>query len=151
MVHVGFLLKKLTSDEVKTKRIEISQNDIEMFPNPHVLFFLESYGEYYGSHITEDGWITGLEEWFDSLPIKAKDYVILSKYSEGYFLTSTSEIVKTQQNFEYEMDYILSLEPEDILCPNCRYPLEHAGIKEEKYVMKCAKCGFTLVKIRFQQ
>jgi tRNA(Ile2) C34 agmatinyltransferase TiaS len=59
-----------------------------------------------------------------------------------------SEIVEQQQHFAIEMERILALEPGDILCPNCRYNLEHAGkgTKDDSYILKCARCGFTLVK-----
>lgn len=147
-LHVGFIVKNLTSTELNSKSIYIPEEDREMFPKEGVLFFIESYNEIYGGHITKEGEITGLDDWFSNNPVKNNDVVIISKYSEGYFLTSTSEIMEKQQHFNLEMDRILSLESDDILCPNCRYNLEHGGkgTKEDSYILKCARCGFTLVK-----
>jgi len=147
-VHVGFLIKKLTLEEIKSGVLYISETDREMFPKEGVLFFIESLEEYYGVHITKKGVITGLDEWFVVYPIKQSDTLIISKYSEGYYLTSLSEIVDQQHHFNLEMERILSLEPDDILCPNCKYKLEHAGLgsREDSYILKCARCGFTLVK-----
>ena len=147
-MHVGFMVKPLSDKELNKKTIKVSNEDREMFPKDGILFFIESYDEVYGSHITQKGEITGLDEWFKNNPIKRDDILILSKYSEGYHLSTTSEIVKQQKDFAREMDRILSLEPHDILCPNCRYNLVHAGqgTKDDSYIFKCARCGFTLVK-----
>ena len=140
-MHKGFLIKKLTPEEIKSRVLDISEKDRGMFPKEGVLFFIESFDEYYGG-------ITGLDEWFEGYPVKQNDTIIISKYSEGYYLTPLSEIVDQQQHFNLEMERILLLEPDDILCPNCRYKLEHAGLgsMENSYVLKCARCGFTLVK-----
>ncbi|MHA2357192.1 MAG: hypothetical protein ACXABK_00290 [Candidatus Heimdallarchaeaceae archaeon] len=147
-MHVGFIVKPLSDKELNEKTIKVSVEDREMFPNDGILFFIESYDEVYGSHITKQGEITGLDEWFENTPIKKDDILILSKYSEGYYLSTTSEIVKYQTNFAVEMDRILSMGPHDILCPNCRYNLEHAGkgSRDDSFILKCARCGFTLVK-----
>lgn len=147
-MHVGFLVKNLTVDEISSKTISIPDEDRNMFPKEGVLFFIESFDEYYGSHLTKKGKITGLDDWFKTNPIKNNDVIIISKYSEGFYLSTTSELVDQQQHFNIEMERILSLEPDDILCPNCRYNLEHAGrgTKEDSYILKCARCGFTLVK-----
>lgn len=147
-MHKGFLVKKLTLEEIKSRVLDISEEDRRMFPKEGVLFFVESLNEYYGGHITKKGDISGLDDWFEGYPVKQNDTIIISKYSEGYYLTSLSEIVDQQQHFNLEMERILSLEPEDILCPNCRYKLEHAGkgTREDSYILKCARCGFTLVK-----
>ncbi|MHA1551185.1 MAG: hypothetical protein ACTSQC_04505 [Candidatus Heimdallarchaeaceae archaeon] len=147
-MHKGFLIKKLTPEEIKSRVLDISEKDREMFPKEGVLFFIESFDEYYGGHITKKGGITGLDEWFEGYPVKQNDTIIISKYSEGYYLTLLSEIVDQQQHFDLEMERILSLEPGDILCPNCRYKLEHAGLgsREDSFILKCASCGFTLVK-----
>ncbi len=147
-MHVGFLIKKLTPEEIKSRVLDISEKDRKMFPKEGVLFFIESLEEYYGGHITQNNVITGLDEWFEVYPVKQSDTIIISKHSEGYYLTSLSEIVDQQQHFNLEMERILSLEPDDILCPNCRYKLEHAGIgsRKDSYLLKCARCGFTLVK-----
>ncbi len=147
-MHVGFIIQHLSYDEIKSNVILIPKKDREMFPKEGVLFFIESYNVTYGSHITKDNQITGLDEWFNEYPVKREDIVIISKYSEGYYLSSTSEIIEQQHHFTLEMDRILSLEPGDILCPNCRYNLEHAGrgTKEDSYILKCGRCGFTLVK-----
>jgi len=147
-MHVGFIIQPLSPAETKNKVIIIFEKDREMFPKDGVLFFIESYNETYGSHITKDSQITGLDEWFNEYPIKKGDIIVLSKYSEGYYLSSTSEIIEQQHHFTIEMDRILSLEPGDILCPNCRYNLEHAGLgsRKDSYILKCARCGFALVK-----
>ena len=147
-VHVGFIVKNVSDKELEGKKILIPKKDREMFPKEGILFFIESYDEYYGSHITRKGEITGLDDWFDNYPVKQNDTVIISKYSEGYYLTTMSEIIEQQQQFAIEMERILALEPGDILCPNCRYNLEHAGkgTKDDSYILKCARCGFTLVK-----
>lgn len=147
-MHIGFLVKQLTTDEISSKTISIPDEDRDMFPKEGVLFFIESFDEYYGSHLTKNGKITGLDDWFKTNPIKNNDVIIISKYSEGFHLSTTSEIVDQQQHFKIEMERILSLQPDDILCPNCRYNLEHAGrgTKEDSYILKCARCGFTLVK-----
>ena len=147
-MHKGFITKQLKPEELKSRVIDIPEKDRKMFPKVGVLFFIESLNEYYGSHITKDGSITGLDEWFEDYPVKQSDTIIISKYSEGFYLTSLSETINQQQHFNLEMERILSLEPEDILCPNCRYKLEHAGkgSREDSYVLKCARCGFTLVK-----
>lgn len=148
LLHVGFIVKNLTNKEINTKTIFVSKEDREMFPKEGVLFFIESYDEFYGGHITKKGVLTGLEDWFSNTPIKNDDTVIISRYSEGYFLTTISEIVEQREHFDLEMERIFSLEPDDILCPNCRYNLEHGGkgTKENSYILKCARCGFTLVK-----
>ncbi|MCG3220629.1 MAG: hypothetical protein H7641_04550 [Candidatus Heimdallarchaeota archaeon] len=147
-LHVGFIVKNVSGKELEGKTISISRKDREMFPKEGVLFFIESFDEYYGSHITKKGEITGLDEWFENYPVKQNDTIIISKYSEGYYLTTISEIIDQQQHFVIEMERILALEPGDILCPNCRYNLEHAGkgTKVDSYILKCARCGFTLVK-----
>ncbi|MBY8999705.1 MAG: hypothetical protein KGD64_02210 [Candidatus Heimdallarchaeota archaeon] len=147
-MHVGFLIKKLTSEEIKSKTLEIPNKDREMFPKEGVLFFIESLDKYYGSHLTKNGGITGLDEWFEGYPVKQNDVIIISKYSKGFYLSSLSEIIDQQQHFNLEMERILSIEPDDILCPNCRYNLEHAGkgTRDDSYILKCARCGFTLVK-----
>lgn len=128
--------------------IMILQEDREMFPDEGVLFFIESYDEIFGCHMSSSFEITGLEEWFKQFPVTRGDKIVISKYSEGYFLSTMSEIVEQQQHFAIEMDRILSSEPTDIFCPNCRYNLEHAGkaSRADSYVLKCARCGFTLVK-----
>jgi DNA-directed RNA polymerase subunit RPC12/RpoP len=135
-------------EEVKSRALDIPETDREMFPKEGVVFFMESFEEYYGCHITQSRSITGLDEWFEGYPVKQNDTIIISKYSEGYYLVPLSEIVDQQQHFNLEMERILLLEPEDILCPNCRYRLEHAGLgsTEDSYILKCARCGFTLVK-----
>lgn len=147
-LHVGFIVKKLTSKEIESKILDIPEEDRVMFPKEGVLFFVESYDEYYGGHITKKGKLTGLDTWFEGYPIKQNDTIIISKYSEGYYLSSTSEILEQQYHFDVEMERVLSLEPDDILCPNCRYNLEHAGkgSRSDTYILKCARCGFALVK-----
>ena len=147
-MHVGFIIKQLSEEEVKSKTIKISDKDREMFPRPGILFFIESYGELYGTYLTEDGRITGLEEWFDSLPITTNDYIIISRYSEGYLLTTTSELVKEEKQFDYMVENILSYNQETIPCPNCHHSLEYARSGENYYVLKCPKCGFTLVRAK---
>ncbi|MHA1668095.1 MAG: hypothetical protein ACTSUR_05495 [Candidatus Heimdallarchaeaceae archaeon] len=148
LMHVGIILKKLTEEEIQSKTVKIQEKDKEMFPKEGVLFFIESYEDYYGCHLLANGDITGLEDWFENMPVKQNDYIIISKYSEGYYLTTTSDIVDKEKSFELEMERILFMEPEDILCPNCRYTLEHGGkgSKEGTYILKCARCGFTLIK-----
>jgi len=147
-LHVGFIVQKLTKEEIDSLTITISKKDLEMFPNEGVLFFIESYDEIFGCYIDSNGNITGLEGWFQKFPVARDDIVIISKYSEGFFLSTMSEIVEQQQHFVIEMDRILSSEPTDIFCPNCRYNLEHGGrtSREDSYILKCARCGFTLVK-----
>jgi len=145
-MHVGFIIKKLSEEEIKSKTIKISDCDSEMFPRPGVLFFIESYGELYGTYLTEDGVITGLEDWFEALPLVPNDYVIISKYSEGYILTTTSELVKDETEFNYMVVNILSYTEETVPCPNCKHSLEYVRSGEDYYVLKCPKCGFTLVR-----
>ncbi len=147
-MHIGFVVQKLSKEEIDNSIILIPELDREMFPMEGVLFFIESYDEIFGCHIDSAGTITGLEEWFKQFPVAREDIVIISKYSEGYFLSTTSEIIEHQQHFVIEMDRILASEPTDIFCPNCRYNLEHAGkaSREDSYILKCARCGFTLVK-----
>jgi len=147
-VHIGFLIKKLTLEEIESRVLDIPEKDSKMFPKEGVLFFIESFDEYYGCHIKQNRGITGLDDWFEGYPVKQNDTIIISKYSEGYYLIPLSEIVDQQQHFNLEMERILLLEPEDVLCPNCRYKLEHAGLgsTEDSYILKCARCGFTLVK-----
>ena len=147
-MHVGFIIQPLSQDEVRNKVIFIRKEDREMFPKEGVLFFVESYNETYGSHVTNNNEITGLETWFSENPVKQGDNIVISQYSEGYYMSSTSEIIEKQYHFTLEMDRILALEPGDILCPNCRYNLEHAGrgSRDDSYILKCARCGFALVK-----
>jgi len=145
-MHVGFIIKQLSESEIKSRAIRINDKDREMFPRPGILFFIESYDELYGAYLTEDGYITGLEDWFDKMPIVPKDYVIISRYSEGYLLTTTSELIKEEKEFEYMVENILSYDIETVPCPNCRHTLEYARSRDDYYVLKCPKCGFTLVK-----
>jgi len=141
-------VQKLTKEEINSSNIFILEKDKEMFPKEGVLFFIESYDEIFGCHIDSSGKISGLERWFQQFPVAREDIVVISSYSEGFFLSTMSEIVEQQQHFAIEMDRILSLEPTDIFCPNCRYNLEHVGKtpREDSYILKCARCGFTLVK-----
>jgi len=60
-MHVGFIIQPLSPAETKNKVIIIFEKDREMFPKDGVLFFIESYNETYGSHITKDNQITGLD------------------------------------------------------------------------------------------
>ncbi|MHA1198580.1 MAG: hypothetical protein ACTSQF_04430 [Candidatus Heimdallarchaeaceae archaeon] len=147
-LHVGFIVQNLTREEVESSTIIISEKDRKMFPKDGVLFFIESYEEIFGCHIDPVGKITGLGDWFQQFPVVINDTIIMSKYSEGYYFSTMSEIVEHQQHFVIEMDRILSLEPTDIFCPNCLYNLEHAGkaSREDSYILKCARCGFTLVR-----
>ncbi|MCE7742988.1 MAG: hypothetical protein GOP50_11090 [Candidatus Heimdallarchaeota archaeon] len=147
-MHVGFIVQNLSKGEIDDSSIQISEDDREMFPKEGVLFFMESYEEIFGCHIDSFGKISGLDEWFKQFPVAREDIVIISKYTEGFILSTMSEIVEQQQHFVIEMDRILALEPTDIFCPNCRYNLEHAGkaSRADSYILKCARCGFTLVK-----
>ena len=147
-MHVGFIIQQLSKEELDNSIILISEEDKEMFPVEGVLFFIESYGEIFGCHLNSSNEITGLEEWFHQFPLTKEDIIVISKYSEGYLMSTMSEIVEQQQHFVIEMDRILSSEPTDIFCPNCRYNLEHArkASRTDSYILKCARCGFTLVK-----
>ena len=149
-MHKGFIVQKLTKEEIEYSLIQIVYLDSDLFPDEGVIFFIESYDEIYGCYLSSSNEINGLDEWFGKFPIAQDDIIILSKYSEGYFLSTMSEIVEQQQHFAIEMDRILNLEPTDIFCPNCRYNLEHGGeaSRDDSYILKCARCGFTLVRKR---
>ena len=107
-MHIGFIVQELTGDEIKKSYILVSEEDKEMFPKEGVLFFIESYNKNYGCHIDSQGKIIGLEGWYKSILVAKEDIVIISKYSEGYFLSTLSEIVEQQQHFIFEMDRILA-------------------------------------------
>ena len=147
-MHIGFVVQKLSKEEIDNSMLLIPELDKEMFPKEGVLFFIESYNEIFGCHIDSTGQITGLEEWFKQFPVAKEDIIVMSQYSEGYYLSTTSEIIEHQQHFVIEMERILASEPTDIFCPNCHYNLEHAGkaSREDSYILKCARCGFTHVK-----
>ena len=145
-MHVGFLIRRLSAEEIEKQQIYIPVSDREMFPNVGVLFFIEIETDIFGAYLTSDGYITGLEEWFEKRPVIENDYIIISKYSEGYLMSTSSELVKKQMDLERHLEQILTYEPETILCPNCRYVLEYAGTKGDNFKLKCPKCGFTLVR-----
>jgi len=149
-LHKGFIVQKLSKEEIDNSLIKIVGSDKELFPDDGVIFFIESYDEIYGCYLTSSNEISGLEDWFNQFPIAKDDLILISKYSEGFYLSTMSDIVEQQQHFAIEMDRVLSLEPTDIFCPNCRYNLEHAGraSRDDSYILKCARCGFTLVKKR---
>lgn len=145
-LHVGFMTRNLELWEISNKAIYIPREDRTMFPNVHVLFFVDSYGKTYGGHLTEEGYITGLETWFKDHPLQEGDIIIISKYAEGYHLTTSSEIVNQDIKEKEEKERVSQLTDEDILCPNCQYALEWARSTIENYVLKCARCGFSLVR-----
>ncbi|MHA1303511.1 MAG: hypothetical protein ACTSQE_08125 [Candidatus Heimdallarchaeaceae archaeon] len=145
-MHVGFVIRKITEKEIEHKCIYIYAKDREIFPKPHVLFMLESYEETYGAYLDDDGFIRGLETWFDGYPHKPEDTIIIAKTSEGYSLSTSSELVQQIINETFEklrVDHVASTSE---LCPNCQYQLEYMAKKEDRYVMKCARCGFTMVR-----
>lgn len=145
-MHLGFIIKQLSADEIKNKQIFIPEADRGMFPPPKVLFFLEFEDDIFGVYLDKNGYIVGLEEWFDKRPIVESNYVIISKYSEGFLLSVVSEIVKKQLDFERQLNLIMNQDLDSILCPNCRHILEYAGSKGDFFKLKCPKCGFTLVR-----
>ncbi len=149
-MHVGFITKALTSDELKDKIIYIKKEDRVIFPQG--IFFIDSYDETYGVYIDEAGFVHGLKEWFNKFPgLKKGDFVIIAKHSTGFSLSTTSPAIKSQIVMLLEMNRIMMLTDQDILCPNCYYTLERVKLPKDSphlLKLKCPRCGFILLKTK---
>ncbi len=145
-MHVGFIIRQITDNEIKHKCIYILEKDRIMFPKTGVLFFVESYEDTYGVFIDQDGFLRGLDEWFDKYPHRADDTLIIAKTADAYSLSSSSEIIQQIVNEKYENERVDQLTSTTEKCPNCQFKLEVAYEKEDRYVLKCARCGFTMVR-----
>ncbi|MHA1303510.1 MAG: hypothetical protein ACTSQE_08130 [Candidatus Heimdallarchaeaceae archaeon] len=147
-MHKGFITRELTSEEIKHKTIYVKQEDRVIFPRG--LFFIDSYEESYGVYLTEKGFIEGLNEWFAKLTaLKKGDIIIIAKHNEGFHLATTSPAVKSQIALIMEMNRVMMLTDQDILCPNCYYSLEKETLPEDSQhvlKLKCGRCGFILLK-----
>ena len=145
-MHVGFIIRKITAEEISHKCIFIPSKDREIFPNPKVLFFIDSYEDTYGAYINEDGLILGIDEWFEKYPHRSNDQIIIAKNSKGFSLSSTSELVQQQAEETFEKTRVEAADAKSETCPNCQFVLECVGHKQDRYIIKCARCGFTMVR-----
>ena len=145
-MHKGFVIRNLTEEEIGHKVLFIPSKDREIFPRPNIIFFIDSYDETYGAYLNEDGLLLGVETWFDKYPHMERDSVIISKTSTGFSLSSTSELVQQQVEERFEKARIDKTDEKSETCPNCQFTLECVGVKDERYIIKCARCGFTLVR-----
>ncbi|UJG42044.1 MAG: hypothetical protein K9W45_06155 [Candidatus Heimdallarchaeum aukensis] len=145
-MHVGFIIRELTEEEINHKCLYVFEKDRILFPNTGVLFFVESYEETYGVRIDQDGFLRGLETWFTKYPHNPGDTIIIAKTSESFSLSSSSELIQQIIGESYEKVRVDEMDEKSEACPNCQYQLEMAAKKEERIIFKCARCGFTMVR-----